>query len=190
MLVNIRRQVGTSDFKNLIDKSDNRRLLLKHHIGNRQLLPIVWIKVDIAAAICSQEITNGGRIHHAEQEFHGKTAASLFKFFPLGQIWASRSFTAIARLPRQDALAAVAEGGQRALRYRSKIPLRHCYKGDVYILFYAAHVVSFLVLTVRAGHGSSRLILCMIFFAKSLKSRCASFAAAAWLPIAPSAVVR
>ena len=39
-------------------------------------------------------------------------------------------------------------------------------------------------------HTSPRLIRWAIFCAKSLKSRRASFAAAAWLPMAPSAVVR
>ncbi len=44
----------------------------------------------------------------------------------------------------------------------------HCRKGSAYI----AHVASFLVPTVWADHESPRSILCMIFFAKSLKSWC------------------
>jgi len=43
--------------------------------GNRQFLPIVWIQMNVAPSVCTQELSCGGRVQDSEDVFYRKVAA-------------------------------------------------------------------------------------------------------------------
>ena len=150
---------------------------------------------------------------HLKNKLYGLNMLAEFLFRPGVLVWSGKFTNKVIRASRKflSAPALISQDLKEVFGRLQEIAGWHrCQSGlqgfqqivSAYILFYVAHVASFLVLIVwtaghtpacSAGHCAGRslsLILCTIFFAKSLKSRRASFAAAAWLPMAPSAVVR
>ena len=106
--------IGGLGGEDAVDQGHERLLALGRHVGDRELLPVVGIEMDVAASIRTQEVAGRRRVHDAQQILYGEPAAGGLQLLARRLGGARRIFICV---PRRFLERIVADIGERVPRH-------------------------------------------------------------------------